>query len=41
MSVPLLDLEGDSDVEVIAPCIPHADLPIEAAIPERTTTPPT
>jgi len=39
-SVPMLDLEGDSDVEVIAPCIPHAELPLDAALPERTPTPP-
>jgi len=37
-SVPMRDLEGDSDVEVIAPCIPHADLPLDAALPERTPT---
>ena len=34
----MLDLEGDSDVEVIAPCIPHAELPLDAALPERTPT---
>jgi len=39
-SVPMLDLEGDSDVEVIAPRIPHPHLPLEAALPERTPTPP-
>ena len=39
-SVPMLDLEGDSDVEVIAPRIPHAELPFNAALPERTPTPP-
>jgi len=39
-SVPMLDLEGDSDVEVIAPRIPHAELPLDAALPERTPTPP-
>jgi len=40
-SVPMLDLEGvHSDVEVIAPCIPHAELPLDAALPERTPTPP-
>src|SRR6266540_6711630 len=39
-SVPMLDLEGDSDVEVIAPRIPHVELPLDAALPERTPTPP-
>ena len=39
-SVPMLDLEGDSDVEVIAPRNPHAELPLDAALPERTPTPP-
>jgi len=39
-SVPMLDLEGDSDIEVIAPRIPHAELPLDAALPERTPTPP-
>jgi len=38
--VPMLDLEGDSDVEVIAPRIPHAELPLDAALPERTPTSP-
>jgi len=37
-SVPTLDLEGDSDVEVIAPHIPHTGLPFYAAPPERTLT---
>jgi len=36
----MLDLEGDSDVEVIAPRIPHAELPLDAALPERTPTRP-
>ena len=36
----MLDLEGDSDVEVIAPHIPHAELPLNTALPERTPTPP-
>jgi len=36
----MLDLEGDSDVEVIAPRNPHAELPLDAALPERTPTPP-
>ena len=39
-SVPMLDLEGDSDVEVIGPRIPHAELPLDAALPEGTATPP-
>jgi len=39
-SVPMFDLEGDSDVEVIAPHIPHAELPLDVALPERTPTPP-
>src|SRR6266540_6111810 len=39
-SVPMLDLEGNSDVEIIAPRIPHAELPLDAALPERTPTPP-
>jgi len=39
-SVPMLDLEGDSDVEVIAPRNPHAELPFDAALPESTPTPP-
>src|SRR6266540_881781 len=39
-SVPMLDLEGDSDVEVIAPRIPHVELPLDAALPECTPTPP-
>jgi len=39
-SVPMLDLEGDSDVEVIALRTPHAELPLDAALPERTPTPP-
>jgi len=37
----MLDLEGDSDVEVNAPRIPHAELPLDAALPEGTPTPPT
>jgi len=36
----MLDLEGDSDVEVIGPRIPHAELPLDTALPERTPTPP-
>jgi len=39
-SVPILDLERDSDVEVIAPRIPHAELPLDAGLPERTPTRP-
>src|SRR6266540_5486036 len=39
-SVPMLDLEGDSDIEVIARRIPHAELPLDEALPERTPTPP-
>ena len=39
-SVPMLDLEGDCDVEVIAPHIPHAELPLDAALAEHTPTPP-
>jgi len=39
-SVPMVDLQGDSDVGVIAPRIPHAELPLNAALPERTPTPP-
>jgi len=39
-SVPMLDLEGDCDVEVIGPRIPHAELPLDAALPEHTPTPP-
>jgi len=35
----MLDLEGDSDVEVIAPHILHAELPLDPALPERTPTP--